>query len=166
MQIPSTLAIKILIGAAALSIAFYSGWRTKSAFVAEAELASVKEENKITEEFRKFEASVSDKLELKLQELKANERVIERRKTQSRTKTILLFTMLSALMLQGCFLSNKREWVKPIQSNLLSECPELSVYEGTTGSMALANVIRWANEYNVCKEKHNSLVKVLKKELN
>jgi len=80
MQIPSTLAIKILIGAAALSIAFYSGWRTKSAFVAEAELASVKEENKITEEFRKFEASVSDKLELKLQELKANERVIEREK--------------------------------------------------------------------------------------
>jgi len=74
--------------------------------------------------------------------------------------------MLSALTLQGCNLLNVRGKAKPTQSNLLSDCPELSVYEGTTGSMALANAIRWAGEYNECREKHNALVKIIKRELN
>ena len=60
---------------------------------------------------------------------------------------------------------NVREQAKVTQSNLLSECPELSDYEGTTGSMVLANAIRWAGEYNECREKHNALVEIIRKEL-
>ena len=80
MITPSSLVIKLLVGAVLLSISFYSGWRTNAAFTAEAELAEANAEKQITEEFKKFETSISDKLETRLQELRANERVIEREK--------------------------------------------------------------------------------------
>ena len=80
MMTPIPMYVKLIAAAAIASVSFYSGWRMKAAFVAEAELAEISAEKKITEEFKKFENSISDKLETRMQELKANERVIEREK--------------------------------------------------------------------------------------
>jgi hypothetical protein len=73
---------KVIIIAACIAMAasFYTGWRVKGAFAAEAENAELKAQAKFVEEFKSFESKISDNLELKLQDLRANERVIEREK--------------------------------------------------------------------------------------
>jgi hypothetical protein len=71
---------KYYLFALLLLASFVGGWQIRSWYDNSKELATQKQVKVLTDEFKKQESLVSSRLELKLQELKANERIIEREK--------------------------------------------------------------------------------------
>jgi hypothetical protein len=63
-----------------VAVGFGAGWRTKGAFVAERDLATLEARNEMVNTFRSLEGEVSKTVEAKLAGLRANERVIEHEK--------------------------------------------------------------------------------------
>ncbi len=74
------LLIKLAVVALVVIASFAAGWRTKGAFVAEAELASQQARNEMIATVRAEEGRVAALVEDRLKELRANERTIEREK--------------------------------------------------------------------------------------
>ena len=74
------LAIKAVATLVVLIVAFAAGWRTKGAFVAEAELEAQQARAEMISLVRAEEGRVAAVVEERLQELRANERTIEREK--------------------------------------------------------------------------------------
>lgn len=72
------LKAKLVIGAVIVVGAFYAGWQVKGAFVAKRDLAIIEAKNEFIKAYQSAEANKANLLENKLQELRANERVIER----------------------------------------------------------------------------------------
>lgn len=69
---------KMILSGLALGAAFVAGWVVKGAFDDSAELAAQKARETLIKELRENEAHIANILERKLEELKANEKVIER----------------------------------------------------------------------------------------
>ena len=65
-------AVVVIIGA------FIAGWQVKGAFVAKRDLAIIEAKNEFIKAYQEAEAHTASIVETRLQELKANERVIER----------------------------------------------------------------------------------------
>ena len=74
------LVIKAVAVLVVLIVAFAAGWRTKGAFVAEAELAAQEARVEMIATVRAEEGRVAALVEDRLKELRANERTIEREK--------------------------------------------------------------------------------------
>jgi len=73
---------KIIIVAIALFIAFIAGWQVKGAFVAKRDLAIAEAKAEFIKAYQEGEAHTASIVEKKLQELKANEKVIERERVK------------------------------------------------------------------------------------
>ena len=69
---------KMILSGLALGAAFVAGWVVKGAFDDSAELAAQKARETLIKELRENEAHIANILERKLEELRANEKVIER----------------------------------------------------------------------------------------
>ena len=69
---------KIIAGALILVVTFIAGWQVKGAFVAKRDLAIIEAKNEFIKAYQEGEAHTASIVETRLQELKANERVIER----------------------------------------------------------------------------------------
>ena len=69
---------KMILSGLALAAAFVAGWVVKGAFDDSAELAAQKARDALIKELRANEDHMANILELKLQDLRANEKVIER----------------------------------------------------------------------------------------
>jgi len=74
------LVIRLLAVIAFAVVCFSLGWRTKGAFVAEAELAAQEARVEMINAVRAEEGRVAAVVEERLKELRANERTIEREK--------------------------------------------------------------------------------------
>lgn len=74
------LMLKAIAVLVVLLMAFAAGWRTKGAFVAEAELAAQEARVEMIATVRAEEGRVAALVEDRLKELRANERVIEKEK--------------------------------------------------------------------------------------
>jgi hypothetical protein len=61
---------------------FWAGWQVKGAFVAKRDLAIIEAKNEFIQAYREGEAHMSSIVENRLQELRANERIIERERTK------------------------------------------------------------------------------------
>lgn len=61
-----------------LVVTFIAGWQVKGAFVAKRDLAILEAKNEFIKAYQEGEAHTASIVESRLQELKANERVIER----------------------------------------------------------------------------------------
>lgn len=69
---------KQLAAVVILVITFIAGWQVKGAFVAKRDLAILDAKNEFIKAYQEGEAHTASIVESRLQELKANERVIER----------------------------------------------------------------------------------------
>ena len=69
---------KIIAAVVVLIVAFIAGWQVKGAFVAKRDLAIVEAKNEFIKAYQEGEAHTASIVEKRLQELKANEKVIER----------------------------------------------------------------------------------------
>lgn len=69
---------KIIAAVVSLVVAFIAGWQVKGAFVAKRDLAIIEAKNEFIKVYQEGEAHTASIVETRLQELKANERVIER----------------------------------------------------------------------------------------
>lgn len=69
---------KIIAGAVIVVVAFIAGWQVKGAFVAERDLAILEAKNEFVKVYKEGETQIAHSVETKLQELKSNDKVIER----------------------------------------------------------------------------------------
>jgi hypothetical protein len=74
------ISTQLKIGAAVLVIvgSFVAGWQVKGAFIAKRDLAIVEAKNEFIKVYQQGEAHTAGVVETKLQELKSNEKIIER----------------------------------------------------------------------------------------
>lgn len=73
---------KIIAAVAVVIIAFIAGWQVKGAFVAKRDLAILEAKNEFIKAYQEGEAHTASIVEKRLQELKANEKVIERERVK------------------------------------------------------------------------------------
>ena len=69
---------KIIAAVIVIIVAVIAGWQVKAAFVAKRDLAILEAKNEFIKAYQEGEAHTASIVESRLQELKANERVIER----------------------------------------------------------------------------------------
>lgn len=72
------LQAKLIAAAVVIIVSFIAGWQVKGAFVAKRDLAIVEAKKEFIDAYQKAETARATAFESKLQELKANEKVIER----------------------------------------------------------------------------------------
>lgn len=90
------LALKAIAVALVLIVSFAAGWRTKGAFVAEAELEAQQARVEMISLIRAEEGRVAQVVEDRLAKLRANERIIERDKIQVIKDPVYLNECLSS----------------------------------------------------------------------
>jgi hypothetical protein len=73
---------KIIAAIAVLVVTFIAGWQVKGAFVAKRDLAIIEAKNEFIKAYQEGEAHTASIVEARLQELKANEKVIERERVK------------------------------------------------------------------------------------
>ena len=73
---------KIIAAVVVVIIAFIAGWQVKGAFVAKRDLAILEAKNEFIKAYQEGEAHTASIVEKRLQELKANEKVIERERVK------------------------------------------------------------------------------------
>ena len=69
---------KTMVCGLIIVVSFIAGWQIKGAFIAKRDLAIKEAQEAMLKELQENEAHIANILELKLQDLKANEKVIER----------------------------------------------------------------------------------------
>ena len=74
--------IQLITGAVAVAIVFGSGWQARSWYEDSKDLAEKEATDKAIEAFEKYESKVAATVEEKLRGLKANERIIEKWRTE------------------------------------------------------------------------------------
>lgn len=72
------LKVKLILAAIVVVGAFIAGWQVKSAFVAKRDLAIMEAKKEFIDAYKQAEGNRALAFENKLQELRANERIIER----------------------------------------------------------------------------------------
>ena len=72
------LKTKLAVGAIAVSAAFGAGWLVKGKFEDSKDLAAMEAQQALVEEIRAGQREVSQHVEQRLSELRANERIIDR----------------------------------------------------------------------------------------
>lgn len=73
---------KLIAGAVVIVATFIAGWQVKSAFVSKEQLGIQLAKEAFIKEYQKGEAHTASIVENKLQELRANERIIERERVK------------------------------------------------------------------------------------
>lgn len=73
---------KIIAAVVVVIVAFIAGWQVKGAFVAKRDLAILEAKNEFIKAYQEGEAHTASIVENKLQELKANEKIIERERVK------------------------------------------------------------------------------------
>lgn len=74
--------VQLIAGAAATALLFGSGWQARSWYEDSKDLAQVEATKKAIEAFEQYESRVAATVEEKLRGLRANERVIEKWRTE------------------------------------------------------------------------------------
>jgi hypothetical protein len=72
------ISFRLIAALAIAVVAFVSGWQVKSAFVAKRDLAIIEAKHEFIQAYQQAESRTAQTIENKLQELRANEKVIER----------------------------------------------------------------------------------------
>lgn len=75
------LLLKVIAVLVLVAVGFGAGWRTKGAFIAERDLATLEAKNEMINTFHSMEGNVAKVVEDKLANLSANQKVIEHEKT-------------------------------------------------------------------------------------
>lgn len=73
---------KIIAAVIVVLVSFIAGWQVKGAFVAKRDLAILEAKNEFIKAYQEGEAHTASIVENKLQELKANEKIIERERVK------------------------------------------------------------------------------------
>lgn len=73
---------KIIAAVIVVFVSFIAGWQVKGAFVAKRDLAILEAKNEFIKAYQEGEAHTASIVENKLQELKANEKIIERERVK------------------------------------------------------------------------------------
>lgn len=114
------IQVKIIAAVVALIVAFIAGWQVKGAFVAKRDLAIIEAKNEFIKVYQEGEAHTASIVETRLQELKANEKVIERERVKIVDRPIYSNECLD---LDGLFLIERARTGKADPKQSTNEVP-------------------------------------------
>lgn len=106
---------KIIAVVIVVLVSFIAGWQVKGAFVAKRDLAILEAKNEFIKAYQEGEAHTASIVEKRLQELKANERVIERERIKLVDRPVYSNECLDAdgLLLIERARTGKTDTIKP-----------------------------------------------------